>query len=326
MNNLKLTDFQDVLGTQDDVIFCMAEEMDYACEYDALGSLYCRKGDPAQAGQGLMIAAAMDLKRFMVTHVDGLKVWFNVIGELQAKHIVDQPVRFENGVDGIIRHKDHAAGMEEEKRKDCKLEDLYIQLDGDEYAVEVGDEAVLEGPDVYADNLTSCMAVLQTMDAMVEEASADSVTFVFLNQYWSGRMGLRAAVANVKPHTCIFCGTSEALEAGESQKDGEPPVDLVLGGGPVIRFVELKHAYDGPTCQVLAAAAEAAGIKWQGEARGAEFAGGMEVMVTGSRAGQSFLGVPVKGRGTVTAKYLQSDVDACSRVLSQFIKQFAEEK
>ncbi len=45
-------------------------------------------------------------------------------------------------------------------------------------------------------------------------------------------------------------------------------------------------------------------------------------MVTGSRAGQSFLGVPVKGRGTVTAKYLQSDVDSCSRVLTEFVRRF----
>ena len=45
-------------------------------------------------------------------------------------------------------------------------------------------------------------------------------------------------------------------------------------------------------------------------------------MVTGSRAGQSLLGVPVKGRGTVTAKYLQSDVDSCSRVLTEFVRRF----
>ena len=322
MSNVKLKDFLDVPGTQDDVIFCMAEEMDYACEYDALGSLYCRKGAPAEAGQGLMIAAAMDLKRFMATHVDGSKVWFNIIGDLKAKHIVDQPVRFENGVGGVIRHKDHAEGMEEEKKKDCRPEDLYIQLDGDEYAVEIGDEAVLESPDAYADDLAACMAVLQTMEELAEEPAADSVTFVFLNQYWSGRMGVRAAMANVKPHTCILCGTSEALEAGETRKEGEAPIDIILGGGPAVRFVELKHAYDGPTCQALAAAADAAGIKWQGEARCAEFAGGMEVMVTGSRAGQSFLGVPVKGCGTVTAKYLQSDVDSCSRVLTEFVRRF----
>lgn len=322
MSNVKLKDFLDVLGTQDDVIFCKSEELDYACEYDALGSIYCRKGAPAQPGQGLMIAAAMDLKRFMVTHVDGLKVCFNVIGDLKGKHIVDQPVRFENGVGGVIRHKDHEEGMEEDKKKDCRLEDLYIQLDGDECAVEIGDEAVLDSPDAYADDLAACMAVLQTMEELAEEPSADSVTFVFLNQYWSGRMGVRAAMASVKPHTCIFCGTSEALEAGEIQKDGDAPVDLVLGGGPAVRFVELKHAYDGPTCQALADAADAAGIKWQGEVRGIEFAGGLEVMVTGSRAGQSFLGVPVKGRGTAAAKYLQSDVDACSRVLSEFVRRF----
>lgn len=322
MSNMKLSDFLNVVGTQDDVIFCMAEEMDYACEYDALGSLYCRKGAPAQPGEGLMIAAAMDLKRLMVTHVDGVKAWFHIIGSLEAKNIVDQPVLFENGVGGVIRHKDHPDGMEDEKKKDAKQEDLYILIDGDDFAVEVGDEAVLDVPDAYADDLTACMALLQAMEDLAEEPAADPVTFVFLNQFWSGRMGVRAAMANVKPHTCIFCGTIEALEAGETAEEGKPPVDLVLGSGPAVRFREKIHANDEGTCKALIAAAEAAGVQWQGEARNTEFAGGIEVMVTGSRAGQSFLGVPVKGRGTVQAKYAQTDVDACSRVLAEFVRSF----
>ena len=318
MNNLKPVDFLDVFGTQDDMIFCLAEEMDYACEYDALGSLYCRRGAAAEPGTGLMIAAAMDLKRFMVTHVDGLKVWFNLIGTLEAKNIVDQKVRFENGASGTIRHKDHADGMEEEKRKDCKPEDLYILLDGDEDAVELGDEALLEGPSVYADDLVSCIALLDTMEKMMDEPEGENVTFVFLNQFWSGRMGVRAAVQNVKPHTCILCGTSDALEEGDPQ--GEKPVDLVLGKGPAVRFRERIHAYDGPTCRDLADAADAADVSWQGEARNSEFSGGIEALVTGSRAGQSFLGIPVKGRGTVNAQYRQEDVDGCAAVLKEFIK------
>lgn len=322
MSKVKISDFFDVFGTQDDVIFCKSEELDYACEYDALGSIYCRKGAPAKPGEGLMIAAAMDLKRFMAAHVDGVKVWFHTIGPLEAKNIVDQPVRFENGVGGVIRHKDHAEGMEEDKKKDAKLEDLYILTDGDEYAVEVGEEAVLEGPDVYADNLTACMALLQTMEELEEEPAADSVTFVFLNQFWSGRMGIRAAMANVKPQTCILCGTSEALEEGDMPDGEKAPVDLKLGAGPAIRFRERLHASDEATCRALIAAAEGADVKWQGEARNAEFDGGIEVMVTGSRAGQSYLGVPVKGRGTTCAKYDQSDVDACAKVLVEFVRRF----
>ena len=326
MNNLKLTDFQEVLGTQDDLIFSMAEDLDYACEYDALGSLYCRKGAPPQPGQGLMIAAAMDVKRFMAAHVEGVKVWFNVIGELQAKNIVDQPVRFENGVGGVIRSKEHPDGMDEDKKKDCKMDDFYILLDGDEFSVAAGDEAVLEGSEVYADDLAACMAVIQAMEDLSEEEAADPVTFVFLNQYWSGRMGIRAAVANVKPHTCIFCGTSEALEAGEERKADDAPVDLVLGAGPVVRFHEKLHANDAATCRALIRAAEEAGVKWQGDARNTEFAGGIEIMVTGSRAGDCFLGVPVKGRGTVGSKFDQADVNDCSKVLAQFVRQFAEDK
>ncbi len=319
MSNIKISDFLNVVGTQDDVIFGLAEELDYSTEYDALGNLYCYKGRAAGPGKDLMIAAAMDLKRFLVTYVDGEKAWFNVIGPLQAKNLVDQKVRFENGTGGVIRHKDHADGMEADQKKEAKLEDLYILIDGDEDCVCIGDEAVLEGPEVYADNLEACIAVLQAMEELAEDPAADDVTFVFLNQYWSGRMGVRAAVQNVQPHTCIICGTSEALEAGE-KPDGERPVDIVLGQGPAIRFRERLQASDELTCKLLVEAAETAGIKWQGEARNHELEGGIEVMATGSRAGQSFLGVPVKGKGTVNPKYCEGDVEACAEILAQLVR------
>ncbi len=325
MKHFKRSDFLNVVGTQDGEIVCLAEELDYGYEYDALGSLYCYKGRTAGPGKGLMIAAAMDLKRFLVTYVDGEKAWFNVIGPLEAKNIVDQKVRFETGMGGIIRHKDHADGMEDDKKKEAKLEDLYILIDGEEDSVCVGDEAVLDGPEVYADNLEACIAVLQAMEELAEDPAADDVTFVFLNQYWSGRMGVRAAVQNVQPHTCIICGTSEALEDGE-KPDGERPVDIVLGQGPAIRFRERLQASDELTCKRLVEAAEAAGVPWQGEARNHQLEGGIEVMATGSRAGQSFLGVPVKGKGTVQTKYTQSDVDGCAKVLTEFVRRYAAEK
>lgn len=324
MNNMKISDFFQVFGTQDDVIFSMAEELGYACEYDALGSLYCYRGREAGPGKDLMFAAAMDVRRFMVTHVDGVKVWFHTIGALEAKNIVDQPVRFENGMGGTIRHKDHAEGMEEDKKKDAKLEDLYILADGDEDAAEIGDEAVLEGPDVYADNLAACIALLQTMEELEEDPAAENVTFVFMNQFWSGRMGVRAAVQKVQPHTCILCGTSEALAEGDVQDADKAPVDLKLGAGPAIRFRERLQANDEATCRALAAAADAAGISWQGEARNAEFDGGIEVLVTGSRAGQSYLGVPVKGRGTVNPQYNPKDAEDCAKVLAEFVRMHGE--
>ena len=326
MNLFKVSDFLNVVGTQDDVIFCTAEDMGYACGYDALGSLYCRKEREAGTeGGGLMIAAAMDLKRFMVTHVDENRVWFNLIGPLEPKNIVDQRVRFENGMGGIIRHKDHADGMEEEKKKECKLKDLYILADGGEGEMpEIGEEAVLDGPEVYADNLISCIAMLHTMEELEEDSVAGEVTFVFLNQFWSGRMGLRAALQAVKPHTCILCSTSEALAEGDKQ-DEDRPIDLKLGNGPVIRFRESLQSYDEATGKLVVAAAEAAGVAWQGEARCRELGGGVEITATGSRAGQGYLGVPMKDRGTVKPQFCEEDVVSCVKVLAELVRQFAEE-
>ena len=320
MKLFKISDFLNVVGTQDDAIFCTAEDMGYACGYDALGSLYCRKERGGEKEGGLMIAAAMDLKRFMVTHVSGNKVWFNLIGGLEAKNIVDQKVRFENGMTGTIRHKDHEGGMEEEKKKDCKLEDLYILAEDGEMP-EIGEEAVLDGPDVYGDSMISCIALLHAMEELEETAAAENVTFVFLNQFWSGRMGLRAALQTVKPHTCILCSASEALAEGD-KPDPERPVDLMLGRGPVIRFRESLQTFDEATGKMLVAAAEDAGVKWQGEARCREVGGGVEITATGSRAGEGYLGVPVKDRGTVKPQFSEEDVEGCVKVLVQLVQNF----
>ena len=321
MKLFKISDFLNVVDTQDDAVFCAAEDMGYACEYDALGSLYCRKArSGGAAGGGLMLAAAMDVKRFMVTHVSGKNVWFNLIGGLEAKNIVDQKVRFESGLTGTIRQKGHEEGLDEEKKKECKLEDLYILTDSGEGEMpEIGEEAVLDGPDVYADNMISCIALLHAMEELEEDLAEENVTFVFPNQFWSGRMGLRAALQAVKPHTCILCSASEALAEGDEQ-DPDRPVDLILGRGPVIRFRESLQTFDAETGKKLVAAAESAGIKWQGEARCREIGGGVEITATGGRAGEGYLGVPMKDRGTVKPQFCEEDVEGCVKVLVQFVK------
>lgn len=388
--------FEGVHGAQADVISDLAKSMGYTCTFDALGNLYCRKGmecvaadgrdvdsQPATDGvfrtagvglaadgacrttdagsaAGLMIAAAMDVKGFLTTHVWGDKVWFNPIGPLKADEIVDRPVRFENGMRGMIRHKHHAEGMEAEKKKDCRLEDLYILIDdGEEDMVSVGDAAVLDIDAkllddgkiqaAHAENLAACMVILEAMEALKDSQAVRQVTFVFLAQYWSGRMGIRAAVQNVQPHTCLLCGTSEALDDRDSRvdtqeaaalqdaanpkgaaalqdaadpkdaADPEHPVDLVLGGGPAIRFREKLQASDEQTCKTLIAAADAAGVTWQGEARNREQSGALEAMVSGSRIGVCYLGVPVRDRGTVKAVYRLKDVEDCVKVLMKFI-------
>ncbi|MGN0714661.1 MAG: hypothetical protein ACI4LN_02480 [Anaerovoracaceae bacterium] len=327
---------------QAEVIATFAKSIGYRVWRDVLGNLFCFRGSGTIGGR--MIAAAMDVKGFLATQITEGKVRFQIIGSFEKpEKLVDQPVRFENGVRGVIRNirsEDDTCGenstCEEktaEKKKDVKLEDLYIQIQ--ESAVRTGDAAVLDGEvkeleqglvqTPHGVQLAGCLAVLEAMERLQKDAGDENVTFVFLAQHQPGRMGLRAAVKRVSPETCILCGGAEAIaaaeedcrrESGESPSEEKHPVDVELGAGPVIRFREKLQASDERTCRLLIRAAEQAGTCWQGEARNREMSGAIEAMSAGSRPGVGWLGVPVRNAEPLEAVYSMDEVRRCGQVLA----------
>ena len=316
------------------VIADFAESIGFSVQRDVLGNLFCFRG--SVSGGGLMIAAAMDVKGFLATHIAEGRIRFQTIGSFEKpEKLVDQPVRFENGLRGVIRSDDCEGDAEEKKdeKKDVKPEELYIQLQ--ESAVRTGDAAVLDSEikeleqdlvqTPYGANLAGCLVVLDAMERLQKDAAAEAVTFVFLAQHQSGRMGLRAAVKRISPETCILCGGAEAAaaageygsrEAEESPSEEKHPVDVEIGAGPVIRFREKLQASDEETCRRLIRAAEQVGIAWQGEARNRDMSGAIEAMSAGSRPGISWLGVPVRNAGTFEAVYSMDEVSRCGQVLA----------
>ena len=316
------------------VIADFAESIGFSVQRDVLGNLFCFRG--SVSGGGLMIAAAMDVKGFLATHIAEGRIRFQTIGSFEKpEKLVDQPVRFENGLRGVIR-SDACEGDAEEKKdekKDVKPEELYIQLQ--ESAVRTGDAAVLDSEikeleqdlvqTPYGANLAGCLVVLDAMERLQKDGAAEAVTFVFLAQHQPGRMGLRAAVKRISPETCILCGGAEAAaaageygtrEAEESPSEEKHPVDVEIGAGPVIRFREKLQASDEETCRRLIRAAEQVGIAWQGEARNRDMSGAIEAMSAGSRPGISWLGVPVRNAGTFEAVYSMDEVSRCGQVLA----------
>lgn len=323
------------------VIADFAESIGYTVQRDVLGNLFCFRESISSGG--LMIAAAMDVKGFLVTHIAEGKARFQTIGSFEKpEKLVDQPVRLENGVKGAIRNIRGGDGIcgenstcEEktaEKKKDVKLEELYIQIQGS--AVRTGDAAVLDGEvkeleqglvqAPYGAHLAGCLSVLDAMERLQKDVADEEVTFVFLAQHQPGRMGLRAAVKRVSPETCILCSGAEAAaaegeddsrEAGENSPAEKHPVDVEVGAGPVIRFREKLQASDEGTCQRLIRAAEQGGIAWQGEARNRDMSGAIEAMSAGSRPGVGWLGVPVRNAGPFEAVYSMDEVSRCGQVL-----------
>ena len=107
---------------------------------DVMGNLVARKKG---SGPKVMFAAHMDSIGFIVTHIE--KEGFLRVGKLggiSPKDVLNTPVRFKNGVRGVL--------VAEEKAEDkLKLEDCYLDIGArdEEQArslVQVGDTAVYD--------------------------------------------------------------------------------------------------------------------------------------------------------------------------------------
>ena len=111
------------------------------CTVDALGNLLCRRRGK---GPKVLFAAHMDSIGLIVTHIDehGF-LRFGPVGGLSAHEVLGAPVRFANGVKGVVALEGKV------EAKEMKLEHLYVDIGArDEKEaramVQVGDTAVYD--------------------------------------------------------------------------------------------------------------------------------------------------------------------------------------
>ena len=212
-----------------------ADEM----KVDTLGNLIVRKKG---SGPKIMFAAHMDSIGFIVTHVE--KEGFLRVGRLggiSPKEIAFTPVRFKNGVKGVI--------VPEEKADfgKLKLDECYIDIGAksEEEAkklVQVGDTAVYDttvfsaGSSVispYMDNRISCAILLAALAQMPKESRND-VYFVFTVQEEVGLRGARTAAYAVDPDYGIAVDVTDVDDTPGSERNGT----VRLGKGAAIKVMD----------------------------------------------------------------------------------------
>ena len=159
---------------------------------DAMGNLICHKKG---SGKKIMLCAHMDAIGLMVTSVseDGA-VWFTNVGGLRPVQMIGARVRFENGLQGIVRLREEGknAGL---RTGQLMLSQLYVDigaLSGEQARsmVKVGDVAVFAGEPrevgggnvmgPYADDLIGCVVLLLAMEQSVNTPT--DVYYVFSAQ------------------------------------------------------------------------------------------------------------------------------------------------
>ena len=119
-------------GREEAVAAVIAEMAKPYCDEistDVMGNLICHKKGP---GKKIMFAAHMDSLGLMVTHIEkGGQLRFGKIGGLPVTELIGTPVRFENGLQGVV----HCNDVEDESKVKLEEQEYTIVRQSDILAV-----------------------------------------------------------------------------------------------------------------------------------------------------------------------------------------------
>lgn len=287
---------------------------------DTLGNLIVhKKGN----GPRLMLAAHMDTIGLVVTYIeeDGtLRV--GKLGGIPPKEIRNAPVRFENGVYGAVKLHGKA---DEDK---LTVDDLYIDIgagSGEEARklVQLGDVAIFAGCAMsagkrviapYLDNRVSCAVLLNVLGQLKE--SAYDLYLVFTVQEELGLRGAKTAAYGIDPEYAIAVDVTNACDWPGAAKTGS----AVLGGGAAIKVMDTSVICHPEMVDKLSKLAGEKGIKAQMDVltKGGTDAGAIHQSRLGVITGG--VSIPCRYPHTPTSMVDLTDVEACTKLLTTFVK------
>ena len=288
------------------------------CTRDALGNLIAhRKGN----GPKVMFAAHMDSIGFIVTHTDEKGyLRFGRLGGLTAAEVLAAPVRFKNGVRGVV------ALEGKKKPQNMTLGDLYIDIgarDREEACsmVQIGDTAVYDTPafasgvrmfSPYMDNRIACVVLLSAMEQL--QARENDLYFVFTVQEELGLRGGRTAAYGVDPDFGI------AVDVTDSDDIPEAPHECssVAGGGAAIKVMDSSVICHPEVVARLEKLAKERGIPYQRDVLrfGGTDAGAIHQIRAGVRTGG--ISIPCRYTHTPMEMVDRRDVTACAALAAAF--------
>ena len=277
---------------------------------DVMGNLVARKKG---SGPKVMFAAHMDSIGFIVTHIE--KEGFLRVGKLggiSPKDVLNTPVRFKNGVRGVL--------VAEEKAEDkLKLEDCYIDIGArdEEQArslVQVGDTAVYDTAvtevngrviSPYLDDRIACAILLKAMEQV--GPCENDLYFVFTVQEEVGTRGAKTAAWTIDPDYAIAVDVTDVDDTPGSGKYGT----CKLGRGAAVKVMDSSVICHPEVVKALEQCAQDKGIAVQRDIirAGGTDAGPIHVTRTGVRTGG--ISIPCRYIHTPTEMADLSDVQSC---------------
>ena len=292
----------------------MADEV----AWDTMGNLIVHRKGP---GSKVMLAAHMDSIGFIVTHIE--KEGFLRMGKLggiSPKEAVYTPIRFKNGVRGVV--------VPEEKADfgNLKLDECYIDIGArdEEQAkklVQVGDTAVYDSPcflqgsgviSPYLDNRISCAVLLAVLERI--QTSANDLYFVFTSQEEVGLRGAKTAAWAVDPDWAIAVDVTDVDDTPGSERSGT----VQLGKGAAVKVMDSSIICHPEVVAKLEGLAQVQGISVQRDIMrgGGTDAGAIHTTRLGVKTGG--ISVPCRYIHTPVEMADLGDAEACIKLVEAF--------
>lgn len=288
---------------------------------DTMGNLIVhRKG----TGSRILFAAHMDSIGCMVTHIEkeGF-LRFGKIGGLHVRDILAAPIRFKNGVRGLIT-ADESVDVSK-----ITLNDLYLDIgahDAEEAGamVRVGDTAVYDTPTVgagdrlispYMDNRISCVVLLMALEQLAQAGQGgNDLYFVFTTQEEVGLRGAKTAAYGIDPDYGVAVDVTTANDAPGSRHR----CSSKLGGGAAIKVMDSSVICHPEMVAKLDELAKTGGIPAQMDVitAGGTDAGSIHTTRMGVLTGG--ISIPCRYIHAPTEMVDRGDVEACARLVAAF--------
>lgn len=302
-----------------EVIAGLAEGLADEITVDTLGNLIVHKKG---IGPKIMFAAHMDSIGFIVTHIE--KEGFLRVGRLGGitpKEVAYTPVRFRNGVRGLLAPEEKADFGK------LKLDECYLDIGASDdrearNLIQVGDSAVydtntqrINGCKVvspYLDNRVSCAILLAALKNL--KSGENDLYFVFTAQEEVGIRGARTAAWSIAPDYGIAVDVTDVDDTPGSQKSGT----VQLGKGAAIKVMDSSVICSPAVVEKLENLAKQGDIPAQRDIlrAGGTDAGAMHVTRDGVLTGG--ISVPCRYIHTPGEMADLNDVQACVDLVAAF--------
>ncbi len=286
---------------------------------DVMGNLVVHKKG---SGPKIMFAAHMDSIGLIVTHIDKegfLRV--GKLGDVSLKEALGTPVRFKNGVCGVL-------AAEEKAESKPKLEECYVDIGAKDEAqarsmVQVGDTAVyhtttteLNGRVMspYLDDRSACAILLKTLEQTGD--CENDLYFVFTVQEEVGTRGAKTAAWSVEPDYAIAVDVTDVDDTPGAARYGT----CKLGCGAGIKVMDHSVICHPEVVDALERCARDKGIAVQRDIlrAGGTDAGPIHVTRTGVRTGG--ISIPCRYVHTPAEIADLNDCAACAELAVAFAR------